>query len=240
MEILKKPKKSLKSQKTHYSKVARPKYFNKYFNRPAGPSPTCTTRRRTRQPSDLRRPDPTVGGQFQSPTCRPLASGESGFLPRTGTRGTRWGCSEPPSPIPPLPKGGAGNPLTAIPVTTLPPTSCARHPDVTSPMPAPSSHGPPRSPATASTSHRVLPPWLTPQRHVTFVPRPHRDVMLTSSAEKRQICTFSKFNVINDQMSRFQSFSRAKGAVVDQMPRNLSSSHQIRHFNRYKSRIRRH
>lgn len=235
------PRNPEKPIKTHYSKVARPKYLSEYFNRPAGPPPTCTTRRRTRQPSDLHRPDLTVGGQFRSPTCRPLASGESGFPPRTGTRGRRWDFSEPPSPIPPLPKGGAGNPLTAIPVTTLPPTSCARHHDVTSPMPAPASLGPPRSPATASTRHRVLPPWLTPQRHVTSVPGPHHDVMLTSSAEKRQMHTFSKFNVINDQMSRFQSFSRAKEvAVVDQLPRNLSSSHQIQHFNRYKSRIRRH
>ena len=181
-----------KTHKTHYSKVLRPKYLNEYFNRLAGPFPTCTTRRRTRQPSDLHRPDLTVGGQSHSPTCRPLASGESGFPPRTGTRGGRWDCSEPPSPIPPLPKGGAGNPLTAIPVTTLPPMSRSRHPDVTSPVPAPTSRGPPRSPATASTRHHVLPPWLTPQRHVISVPGPHHDVMLTSLAEKRQMRTFSK------------------------------------------------
>ena len=76
-------------------------------------------------------------------------------------------------------------------------TSCPRRSDVTPPAPAPSSLGPPRGPAFAPVRHPVLPTWLTPQppRHPSLGPR--HDVMLTSSAEKRQIHTFAKFTVLN-------------------------------------------
>ena len=125
-----------------------------------------------------------------------------------------------PSPIPPLAQRWCGEPAYRLPITTHPThvslTSCRFRP-------------PPRPVAL----HVALPPHLPAtmfchpgghlSSHVTSVPGPRDDVMLTSSVEKCQIHTFSKFNVINDQMSRFRSFSRAKeGAVVNQLPQNLS------------------
>ena len=179
--------------------VIRPKIKLNILLRWRDPSPTCSISRKARQPSDLRRPDLKVGGHFHSPTCRPLASGESGFAyPVQGTRGRRWGCSEPPSPLPPLPKGGAGNPLTATPNTALLP----RHLHVTLTSPR---RCPPQRPVALHADPPLYPPATVSchpgeplSRHVTSVSGPRHDVMLTSSAEKRQMHIFAKFNNSND------------------------------------------
>ena len=136
--------------------------------------------------------DPTVGGQYQIWTCRPLTSGETavlGAVPRT--RGTRWGCSKPPSPIPPITKGGAGRPLTTSLIPPIRRASPSRHSDVISPSPAAAPHGPPRSPATVLRPP-PCPATLASSSPSTSpsVPRARHDVMLTSSAEKCQMTLF--------------------------------------------------
>ena len=139
-----------------------PKYLIEYFNGPAGPPPTCTIRRRTRQPSDLRHPDLTVGGHFLPPTCRPLVSGESGFPLRT-----RDACQPPGLFGAPLPNTTRQQKRCGEPAYhySKPPSSMSslRHLDVV-PVAHPAPCDPPRTPATLFTRHRVLPPWPTPQQ----------------------------------------------------------------------------
>lgn len=108
-----------KPEKTHKAQGSLPKYLNEYFNHMAGPFPTCTTRRRTRQLSDLRRPDLKVGGQFHSPTCRPLASGESGFGPVQGRVAGAGVVRSPLSDTALAPKVVRG---TRLPPSRLPPS----------------------------------------------------------------------------------------------------------------------
>jgi len=137
-----------KPGKTHKTQGSPPKYLNEYFNHMAGPFPTCTTRRRTRQPSDLRRPDLKVGGQFHSPTCRPLASGENGFGP---VQGRVAGAGVVRSPLPDTafaPKVVRG---TRLPPSSLPP-SLLRHANVI--LTSPYLRPPPRPVAL----HAALPP----------------------------------------------------------------------------------
>ena len=64
---------------------------------------------------------------------------------------------------------------------------------------------PPQSPVALHADPPLYPPATVSchpgehlSSHVTSVPGPHHDVMLTSSAEKRQMHTFAKFNDLND------------------------------------------
>jgi len=178
-------------------------YLIEYFNGRAGPFQTCTTSRRTRQPSDLRRSRSKGGRSISRPDLPTVNVRGERFWARTRTRGGRGGCSELSPRYRLCSKSGAGNPLTTTPLTAFPHTSPPRHPDVTSLPSAPAPRQPPRCLATASSCHRVPPPWPSRQRHVITVRRAHHDVMLTSSAEKRQSRYFAKFNVITGLISRF-------------------------------------
>jgi hypothetical protein len=157
-----------KTRKNHKTQSSPPKYLNQYFNCMAGPFPTCTTRRRTRQPSDLRRLDPRVGGQSCAPICRPLASGESGFEPGQGRVA---GAEVVRSPLPVTafaPKVVRG---TRLPPSALP-LSLPRHSNaiLTSPY-----FVRPRAPwPSTQPCHHISPPPCPATLALTSAPRHHR------------------------------------------------------------------
>lgn len=173
-----------------------------YFIPLAGPFPNMLDQ--SGGPPAVRSPAPrSKGGRSISDPDMPTFSvrGKRFYLSRTMDAWRAVRLFGAPLPLTAFAQRWCGEPTYRHPVYRYPTrhayTSCLRHSDVTPPMPAPSSLGPPRGPAFVPARHRVLPTWPTPQHPRHPSPGPRHDVMLTSSAEKRQIHTFAKFTVLN-------------------------------------------